>query len=347
MSQPPSEAEPWSVRPRPRSGESLSGWLARVADAHGESLHRFGVTKLRFPAITVRDIDLHAPDFFVDWIVASSGLPRDDVTALLLPRLSAAAGGSAGGITPWVLPLALLARTNFRHGQQACLACLQEGEMICGQWRYAFAVACDQHGGWLIDACPHCDAPLGRLLHARVERCTQCQRSWAHPLVHAPRPFFSPAYSLQQWLTAAWARDKLLRVGGQEVGLADALRGFRFLMRLDARIGGRPPDGGVVERMRTQDRIAWLDRLAQQLGDWPRAFLQRAAEAGVSRDPFPGEKVPQWVRDALAELRPVRPHCRAAPGERDAILASLRRLKPLQWRSRYARRLCALSGVRT
>lgn len=341
MSRLRSDRREWSVHVAPEPDEPLSAWLSRTASAHGQSLHRFGVDRLNAARLALRDIDAYATSELLATVEAKSGLSRSSIAKMTLPWLGTTV--SRSGVAPWVLPLSgRTQRSEGRFGEQACTACLATNAAFRKSWRLAFVVACDRHRQWLVDACPSCGAPISAGVESTSLACSRCRRPWA-PMAPCSGPFFSEAFSLQTWLEHALETNGMLAIGRATVPLAEALAGFRFLMRLDRKLAGAPRCRFDIERMRTVARIAWLERLGTVLRGWPEGFIERTRVASVSREPFRGERCPSWLTVELAALRPVRARKTSACLREDPLLAVLRRRKPRNWRSRHAYRLCALA----
>lgn len=333
------------MSPPPRQGELLSSWLARVAFAHGLGMHRFGLNYLKVANARSRDIDRRVSSDVVARIAAGSGIGRSEIAALTLAPWEMQLGkpADASGASPWILVRGREKRSGFRFGQQACPHCLGAGTGFLQAWRLAFHVACDRHGAWLLDACPACDAPFEpeRSIGDSV-RCASCSRYPPSGAAGAG-PFFSRAAQLQRWLDQAMQRGGALHIDGRELPLAEALIGFRFLMRLDRRLAGTPLRMPSIERMRHMDRVGYLEKLSDVLSRWPGPLVKEAERAGVSRNPFPGEACPAWVLEPLAHLRAARPRRKTTAVPDDPVLMKLRRRRPANWRSRHAYRLVRLA----
>ncbi len=339
---PSSDRLAWSIRLVPYEGEPLSAWLARSARAHGQSLHRFGVDRLHIARLAIRDVDVHATPHLLEAISEASGVSIQTLATMTVPRLGS---NRQPARAPWVLPSSAMPRSMFRFGKQACLDCVAGDRRTYPlSWRFAFVVACERHGRWLVDACPVCEQPLGD--HTATMACRECHSPWIS-MTPMAGPFFSQAVALQRWILHAIGEDGHLKIDGRDVPIVDALAGFRFLVRLDRRIANEARRRIDIERLRIRERIAWLDRLASVLERWPAGFLEDAKAADVSRHPFKGERCPDWVADALGCLRPVRARSCATAKRHgsDDLLAFFKRKKPRNWRSRYAYRMCKLVGA--
>lgn len=345
MSRSSFERHVWGPCPPPREDELLSNWLARAAKAHGQSGHRFAMDRLGTRTLPL-DIDRRLGAGVMERILAGGRVTPAQLEEMTLrpwePRLGSRA--VAAGVTPWVLARGFAKRSRFRHGIQACLHCLAEGSGFRRRWRLAFAVVCDRHASWLVDACSACDEPL-RMEEADVwgGHCRACRRAYAQCQGHGP--FFSQAAQLETWLAHALEHGHSVHLGTARLTLADALRGFRFLMRLDHRLVGSSGRMVEIERMRHGERVLYMDRLAALLSRWPDGLVEDARQANMSRDPFPGEACPSWVLEPFSSLRTPRPRRVEPKSGEDPVLLHLRRFRPANWRSRHAHRLARLIGA--
>lgn len=344
MSRSSSERGVWGPCPPPREDELLSSWLARAAAAHGQSVHRFAVDRLGMRTLP-RDIDRRPAAGLIDRILAGGRVTPTQLEAMTLRPWEERLGSRAvaAGVTPWLLARGLAARSRFRHGVQACVHCMAEGSGFRRRWRLAFAVVCDHHASWLIDACSACDEPLSaEQATAYGMRCAACHRAYTeHP---GQGPFFSHAAQLQVWLLGALESGSSIQLGTVRLSLANALLGFRFLVRLGHRCVGSSRRFGEIERMRHGERVLYMDSLWALLSRWPEGLVDQARQANMSRNPFPGEACPEWVLRPFSILRAPRARRAEPKAEEDAVLEHLRRRRPANWRSRHAHRLARLVG---
>lgn len=335
----------WGPTPSPRDEELLTSWLTRVAASHGQSFRAFAVDRLDVRAHQ-KDLDRGPGARITHRILATGRVSDTRLRAMTLqdwqPRLGLRA--VSAGVAPWILVRGATYGSQFHHGLQVCLCCLMAGTGLRRHWRLAFVVGCIQHDRWLVDACRACNAPLSlSCVLGDGLVCLSCRRH----LVDQPceRGTFSggPA-DLQRWLVQALDREQPLDVGPTTITLAEVLLGFRFLVRLEKRWAGAQDRVKSVELMRHSERVAHLERISRLLPRWPDGVCDQARQAGISRDPFPGEHCPDWIAKALSSLRAPRPRQRAAALYEDSILEQLRRRRTANWRSRYARRLVKLVG---
>lgn len=166
----------WGVRPRPRPGEAITSWLARIAHARG---------KLPFQLIQElslglqfwnRDGDLCRSNALVTALSRRTGVAEEDVMTTTLGSLEGVLDEQIDGVRQsfQIRPLGIYHRTRRAHGQQYCPACLAEDvpyfRLI---WRLTLFPTCTRHGVVLRDECPSCAAPV--VPHrAALTRCHEC-----------------------------------------------------------------------------------------------------------------------------------------------------------------------------
>jgi hypothetical protein len=139
-----------AVRPRPTAGESLPGYIMRVAHANG-----FASVRQLYGSLRERE---HGA---FDELCTRLRLDRDERAMLFgaLPSHWRQVG----------LPLSL-AVTDFNHTcRRWCPLCLKDGKFLQGHWSLKLSCICLQHGVWLRDTCPRCGAICGwsGVLHTR------------------------------------------------------------------------------------------------------------------------------------------------------------------------------------
>ncbi|MGX0622082.1 TniQ protein [Cupriavidus metallidurans] len=148
------------VRPTPAKGESLYGYLSRLAELNGLDGISWGVCSEGALSEAGK-----TPDETVQYLEEAAGLSEADVLALSY-RLSR---NSASGCC------CFMGRTMrseyFRSGRSVvCLACLNEHHSAPALWDFRLITACVRHKQWLLDRCPTCKVMLS--LHRRsLKRC--------------------------------------------------------------------------------------------------------------------------------------------------------------------------------
>lgn len=147
------------------SGESLSSWIVRIADAHGMSTQQLGAWLMgRGRQIFAEDVDR---GFWDDLVEAISHATGHTVEVLMRGTLRSFEGVIWGemprqGATRWVLPILKRGTQRSGYGVQYCAQCLATDETPYLRliWRLAFVVACPEHRCFLEDRCNSCQAPV-------------------------------------------------------------------------------------------------------------------------------------------------------------------------------------------
>lgn len=125
------------VRPQPATGESIAGYLMRVASANG-----FGsVSQLCATAAKTG----HEPlKVIFEWLILSQQARSHPFG--VLPRRWFSAQPPLG-----------LSIADFNHSfRRWCPICLTERPVLKGAWGLKLVCACDVHSVWLNDTCPRC-----------------------------------------------------------------------------------------------------------------------------------------------------------------------------------------------
>jgi len=359
----------WVHRLAPLPGELLSSCLVRSALAHGTTPGRFLRLFWQGDPIWERDFDrapaalrrtrraAHGPDWLDD-VAARLGVTRGAVEDATLTPWRVRLGGpslAACSDTPLVLSAGIRHRRT-RHALQFCPDCLAEGTPHFRRtWRLGFVVGCEAHGRALLDACPHCDAPVmpHRTMTGRLADCHLCGRGLDKP-PHAPEraPLPASVVALQQGLS------RVLRGGGP--GLPgpwpgrDAFDAVRALLaasatepvtgRLRPALGldgrGAPRAGRLrFEQVRLDARVPHLETVAAWLADWPRAFRHGADAARLTQRAFVRRRLPPALAAEVARLDPGRAYDRSwKPILEEPVLRRLRRTDKAAYRQLRAQR---------
>lgn len=155
------------VRPTPISGESLAGYVVRVAERNGmESWHSlFTHAGIRAPSpqslrvLLVDQAQLPALSRFI-------GVPLEPVARLgyqAVPNLTKIRAVIWRGFR---VPTAAL-----RDAQAPlCPQCVRESPHLRQEWDWRFVAACPDHGRLLLDRCPACGSAIARA-RASVSCC--------------------------------------------------------------------------------------------------------------------------------------------------------------------------------
>ncbi len=167
----------WTYHPVPRSEESLSSWLFRIALGNSSKLHTFCNFVWPGRSIWNRDVDNIADPAILDRVAVGTGVSRDRVHLTTFGsyagRLYHERVGHA--IQNLILPLGIYHRTRRRAGQQYCPKCLRESDHFRLTWRLAFMTVCVNHRCRLYDGCPNCGASIAFHRSAEPARCNKCK----------------------------------------------------------------------------------------------------------------------------------------------------------------------------
>lgn len=322
----PVRASLWCAHPRMKPGEAFSSWLHRSAYANGMADHTYCRHVFGNKAVWNRDVD-HLAD--VDMLAAAARSTGERSDRLAKSTLRAYQGVlfdqlDVGGHFPWVLSLGIYHRMRKRHGQQFCPQCLSQGPAWMRlRWRLAWSVCCPDHGCYLRDACPHCDAPLifHRLSLSTPGRlpCHACSANLAS--VSGTNPANQRTLRFERRLGRALAGDPY-QLPGVRIEARALFEGLRVLARgvfCKQRLAGledtlpscrrrlrpvRPPMN--IEHWRLPARIFTLDVLRRAVADWPSTFIEQARHARIYRARFEGRRgeiLPEWVSAGLDGLR--------------------------------------------
>lgn len=177
---------PWAFQLRPHTDELLSGYLCRVALAHGASPFSFYHLHLVDSSFWARDVDRCIRPKHETNLIKNSGLSQASLKALTLEDWITTLSSSTGegnvipAIVPWLNAAGVFHRIRLRHALQFCPDCLRDNKTIDKRWRLSFMVICERHYRPLLDACSVCDSPfIPHLARRRAYRCHHCQADLA------------------------------------------------------------------------------------------------------------------------------------------------------------------------
>lgn len=352
----------WAFRIAPLQDELLSGYLCRVARAHGASPYGFCELHLGDKAFWARDCDRGYSALHEAALAAQSGLAAERIGRLTLrawiDRLTPESYSTSRppAITPWINPLGVFHRTRRQHALQFCPACLAEIGTVKRPWRLSFLVVCPVHRRPLLDACPTCDAPfVPHRAPGRISLCHACHRtlgcSAPLPIDFAKRaglllsiqeslmksvddddhersmqPHGFDLWTLRQLMSACFAHTRARE--------AAEVLGVDHMCAWDA--------GPRLEMARHPQRYGLMTACAVLLDHWPHSFRSVAARLRITRRRLAGHfrPCPEWLSDELSRLPPGRP--RAVPQNPPRRLAKVDLLalqRPANWRAARAEML--------
>ncbi|MDD3596023.1 TniQ family protein [Sulfuricurvum sp.] len=167
------------LHPKPQKNELLSSWLVRIALAHHTMPWSF--MNMHFPEyqniVFSRDVDIWAPESFVDKLAWKSGFSSEDIFTMtlrsyegyLLERVR------LNGPNFFISPIIPRKRRNLGYGQKYCPFCLQEDPAYFRkEWRLSFYTVCLEHKIHLLDRCQNCGLPVTAYKFKREQGFVQC-----------------------------------------------------------------------------------------------------------------------------------------------------------------------------
>ena len=179
FNRPMPESVQWPGRPPLFEGESLSSWLARIANANALPTRQLcgALDHSRYQGL--RDMDRHADSEFISRVAILIGENPEKVGKATFKCW-------AGNIyefddgrlrLEWAPPVGRI-RGRRCFGQQICPLCLEEDVQphLRLNWRLSFLTACQIHGCLLLDRCHACGEPFHPLkcLSPYGFRCENC-----------------------------------------------------------------------------------------------------------------------------------------------------------------------------
>lgn len=288
----------WPLHVKPRPDELLSSWVIRFAHAHRLKVEHFCTCLLgRYSPSWNRDVDRLAPLALLAMMARVSGTPLARVEQTTL----AAYGGWLSeevnplGNSRWMLPLGIFHRARRRAGLMYCPACFGDGDggYYRRTWRLAWATVCCRHHNYLLEACPHCGAPIaphrtdmgGRALipnRTLITTCYACGFRLARgDLVEAPASLVAFQATLEGALAdgfVAWAGNP----GLHSVLFFDGLRALSAVIVRQARRHARgPAPVRDIEHLPLAQRAVLLLALAELTTAWPDRLLACVKAQGL------------------------------------------------------------------
>lgn len=172
----------WTIRPKPKPLESLSSWIIRIADAHGQRLHSFCTDHWRSEQLWNRDLDHHAPYRVLHSLASGTGIELDHAQQTTFATFEGLLHEGADPIAAmgFVRPLGVYHRTRKAYGQQVCPECLatDTDPYFRLTWRLMLFPLCTDHATILLDHCGNCAAPV--IPHrGRLASCHICSTDFA------------------------------------------------------------------------------------------------------------------------------------------------------------------------
>lgn len=286
----------WTYHPHPKSGESLSSWLTRIARGNSYKLHTFCNTIWPGRSIWNRDVDLmDDPGFFGD-LARRTGTPFPDARNTSLSALAGVVFDRRRSTAPprLVLRTGIYHRTRRYSGQQYCSRCLRDGQYFRRNWRLAFMTLCPLHSVRLHDCCQNCGANVVFHRSRHIVLCHRCGWDLSRSATHRPSV---DIIQFEARLEAAVSCN-VMALGKHEL---PALQGFTILRQLERLLAGsgrsaqfrsyverqssrkslisdRCPifeEQGIDQRHHLMGLSAWI------FGDWPDRFISACLNVGL------------------------------------------------------------------
>lgn len=198
----------WPGRPSLIEGESLSSWLARIANAN--ALSTAELCRLIDPSgyRALRDLDRHADSLLISRIAALFGEEPEKVVQATFRRWAGEIYEADDGRIrlEWAPPAGRIGGIRC-FGQQVCPLCLtaEVQPYLRLNWRLSFLTACDVHAATLLDRCSTCGEPFHPLkcISSSGFRCPACG---ADPASAKPEPVPEASLRTQRRLFAIAAK---------------------------------------------------------------------------------------------------------------------------------------------
>lgn len=290
---------------KPLSDEQLSSWLVRLAHAHGAPLYSFCWQLWPQHALWNRDIDRVCDVPTLTVLAERTATPYERVleTTLwtfegkLMERFSTSAAPR------WLLPPGLLDRVRPSHGFQFCSRWLADDIMpyFRRRWRLAFTTVCLDHHCRLLDACPHCDAPVTLRRSPITIPCRwYCHHCHGHLAQSArQQTVMDAAVAAFQCTLMEGLEHGAIKVGNTMIDALTFFEGLHLLWSVRAteaiaQSQGVPPRSRWLagaeknpERLRIDIRYETMRWLGEMLADQPEQFvvLCRAIQPGYEQRP--------------------------------------------------------------
>jgi lambda repressor-like predicted transcriptional regulator len=345
----------WAFRLPPAQDELLSGYLSRVAFAHGAYPHAFYQLHLQDGWFWTRDIDRGATLRHHAALSQDAGLSTDALQAMTLrPWIGALTPTEYSprivpAVVPWINAAGIYQEGRRLHALQYCPECLATDGIVKRHWRLSFYTHCPRHNELLADACERCDAPfvphrsLGNIL-----RCSNCQSTL--------RPPRNKSIGDQAALYARQMQTELVNIlyaatEGSSTAKADlhALRTLASALLSNPKrakvvgdfldIDSSPTDGWHrLELARIGQRKTMLGCLKALRDGWPETWRLIAQKLGLTRQTFSRLNLDaEWLRHEVEKLPP---GWSRKYGEKEHPLErrvqELERNRPKNWRVKRA-----------
>jgi len=354
-----SDTMAWAFQIEPRQDELLSGYLCRVARAHGASPYGFCELQLGDRSFWARDCDRGIVTRHEAVLAAQSGITAERLGEMTLRawigRLTPSnyRRAEASAVTPWVNAAGVFHRTRRQHALQFCQECLAETGTIFKPWRLSFVVMCPIHQTSLMDACPNCDAPfVPHRAPGRINLCHACQTPLARR-ARSPSGRTETNAMLLRLQGALIAKldgskgDDLAPLHGADMcGLREMMSAFftqpggrQVAEVLGVDNKGKWSAGPRLELARHSRRRQLVAACAVLLEQWPQSFRSVAERLHMTQRRIARYVVsrPEWL-DAEIKRLPMGTKKSMLPSRRRRLLQvdRLEAERPANWRATRA-----------
>jgi hypothetical protein len=307
----------WAFQLHPAREELLSGYLARVAHAHGSVAGAFCRRHLGDSWFFTRDVDRGVADSQHDAVASLAGISRAEVSDMTLRQWADALTpmsyrrGSVPAVVPWINAVGIKQARRRHRALPFCPACLNEHGVVLRRWRLGFHTWCAEHMRPLSDACLRCSAAfVPHLARGSLVKCHGCGGGLRQTVKVAADSLVRSASVLQGqmdgWLSQAVDGD---------IGACDRLAGLRVLVSVgllgnsgrtarEAQWEHRPTElmGGRFEVQPLLVRVQAMGWLARMLDDWPHSFRRLASISGLSQRSFARSPIGGWLKAEVHRL---------------------------------------------
>lgn len=342
----------WAFSIPPNREELLSGYLSRVAFAHGGSPHAFYQLHLGDGWFWTRDIDRGVSKRHHEAISRDSGV---GISALQMMTLNpwiialtpaGRSGRSPPAVVSWINAVGLHREDRALHALQYCPECLCTHSTVKRQWRLAFSTYCIEHHRPLADSCRNCNAPfvphrsLGSIL-----RCSNCQSVLSSAQHRGMQDHgIDEILEMQKLLMAALdsaanassaAKADLLAL---RILVSTLLANPQKAQVTNKVLGGRPisvDHWGQLEFARIDQRMIVLANLHALLDGWPDTWRYVAAKLNITQRAFSRCKVDaQWLKEEVQRLPEGWTRHKWRRCSLEAKVAELEMARPANWRAK-------------
>ena len=318
----------WPVHLHPAPGESLSSWIVRLSEAHGQKVHTFCTLAFGKVPLWNRDLDRFAPAAVLRTLAQRTATSDAVIAATTIQSLSGTVfdGSVDGGCLPWVLPGGIYHRVRRCFGQQYCPCCLAEdpSPYFRLHWRLAFVTVCPRHLCVLRDRCLQCGAPVmffrrdleDRTMPSKIAitRCARCRKSLLLGRVSsAPEDAIANQILLEKAAETGWfsVTDKLVVPTFLALHvvrhLANLLASRRSVALGWARALGVKADLLNTLPLKTIEygavhlRLEIVRAASHWLEGWPDEFFERCTRMGLTYSRLCGQLAhcPFWFEEEV------------------------------------------------